>query len=149
MQKSKILLVDDNEITLKLIKRYIEDCEYDVFVAGDGEECLNMVRDNPPDIILLDVMMPKLDGYGTIKILKSNEDTKDIPVIIVTALNDVVNQVKSIKSGADDFLSKPIEEKLLLSKLHLFTELAREKRENRRLTELLQKAKEMGFNPDN
>lgn len=149
MQKSKILLVDDNEITLKLIKRYLEDCEYDVFVAGDGEECLSMVRDNPPDIILLDVMMPKLDGYGTIKILKSNEDTKDIPVIIVTALNDVVNQVKSIKSGADDFLSKPIEEKLLLSKLHLFTELAQEKRENRRLTKLLQKAKEMGFNPDN
>jgi len=149
MQKSKILLVDDNEITLKLIKRYLEDREYDVFVAGDGEECLRMVSENPPDIILLDVMMPKLDGYGTIKILKSNQDTKDIPVIIVTALNDVINQVKSIQSGADDFLSKPIEEKLLLSKIHLFTDLAKAKRENRRLTALLQKAKEMGFNPDN
>jgi two-component system cell cycle response regulator len=146
MTQSKILIVDDNKITLKLIKKYLEGNDFDVTVANDGEECISIVHSWKPDIILLDVMMPKLDGYETIKRLKADENTKDIPVIIVTALNDVTNQVKSIKSGADDFLSKPIEEKLLISKIKLFTELACEKKKNRELQELLDIAIKQGFN---
>ena len=148
MQKPKILIVDDNEITLKLIKRYLEGSDFDVVTATDGEQCLEIVAKNEPDIILLDVMMPKLDGYETIKTLKTNEATKDIPVIIVTALNDVTNQVKSIASGADDFISKPIEEKLLVAKIRLFTDLAVERRKNRELQNLLEKAKQQGFRPE-
>ena len=144
----KILIVDDNEITLKLIKRYLEGSSFEVVTASDGEECLNIVSENRPDIILLDVMMPKLDGYETIKTLKTNNDTKHIPVIIVTALNDVTNQVKSIEYGADDFISKPIEEQLLVAKIKLFTKLAIEKRKNRELENLLEKAKRQGFNPE-
>jgi CheY-like chemotaxis protein len=145
MTQSKILIVDDNKITLKLIKKYLEGNNYNVMIAVDGEECINSVNSNKPDIILLDVMMPKLDGYETIKRLKSDKETKDIPVIIVTALNDVTNQVKSIRSGADDFLSKPIEEKLLIAKIKLFTDLACEKKKNTELQELLDNAIKQGF----
>jgi CheY-like chemotaxis protein len=148
MQKTKILIVDDNKITLKLIKKYLEGNEFDVEVASNGEECISSVNQSHPDIILLDVMMPKLDGYETIRQLKADDKTKDIPVIIVTALNDVTNQVKSIESGADDFIPKPIEEKLLISKIKLFTQLAVEKRKNEELRRLLEKAINKGFNPE-
>ncbi len=145
MAKSKILLVDDNKITLKLVTKYLEGNDFDVQVAMDGEECISILNNEKPDVILLDVMMPKLDGYETIKQLKSNENTKDIPVIIVTALNDITNQVKAISSGADDFLSKPIEEKLLIAKIKLFTDLACEKKKNSELQDIIDYAVKMGF----
>ncbi len=148
MQKTKILIVDDNQITLKLVTKYLESNEFEVTVASNGQECIVSVEKSRPDIILLDVMMPKLDGYETIKQLKAKDETKDIPVIIVTALNDVTNQVKSIECGADDFIPKPIEEKLLVSKIKLFTQLAVEKRKNAELRKMLEKAIEKGFISD-
>jgi two-component system cell cycle response regulator len=84
---------------------------------------LEKVDEKQPDAIVLDVMMPRMDGYETVKKLKEQDHTKHIPVVIVTALNDVPNQLKSIDSGADDFLSKPIEEKLLIAKVKLLSTL--------------------------
>lgn len=108
--------------------------------AYDGIECLEKVQEELPDAIVLDVMMPRLDGYETVKRLKSDPKTAKIPVVIVTALNDVSNQVKAIESGADDFLSKPIEDKLLIAKVKLLSSLSVEQRRVHTLTMLLQQA---------
>lgn len=123
MYKPFILVVDDNKITTKLLRRYLEANGYEALEAYDGVDCLEKVEQRHPDAIVLDVMMPRMDGYETVKRLKENPDTAHIPVVIVTALNDVPNQLKSIDAGADDFLSKPIEEKLLIAKVKLLSTL--------------------------
>ncbi len=123
MNKPFILVVDDNKITTKLLRRYLEANNYEATEAYDGVECLEKVGERHPDAIVLDVMMPRMDGYETVRRLKDNDETKHIPVVIVTALNDVANQLKSIEAGADDFLSKPIEEKLLIAKVRLLSTL--------------------------
>ena len=121
MSKPFIMVVDDNKITTKLLKRYLQANDYEAVEAYDGVDCLEKVNEKHPDAIVLDVMMPRMDGYETVKNLKENAATRHIPVVIVTALNDVANQLKSIEAGADDFLSKPIEEKLLIAKVRLLS----------------------------
>jgi len=121
MRKPLVLIVDDNKITTKLLHRYIEANGYEAIEAYDGLECIAKVAERKPDAIIMDVMMPNLDGYGASVRLKENPETKGIPIVIVTALNDVQNQLKAIESGADDFLNKPIEEKLLIAKVKLLS----------------------------
>ncbi len=123
MEKPFVLVVDDNRITTKLLRRYLESNGFEAAEAYDGVECLEKVSQRKPDAVVLDVMMPRLDGYETVRRLRDNPATANIPVVIVTALNDVANQLKAIESGADDFLSKPIEEKLLIAKVRLLTAL--------------------------
>jgi two-component system cell cycle response regulator len=123
MRKPRVLVVDDNKITTKLLARFLESTGYEALAAYDGVDCLEKVQDFEPDAIVLDVMMPRMDGYETAKNLKANPATKDIPIVITTALNDITNQLKAIESGADDFLSKPIEEKLLMAKVKILTNL--------------------------
>lgn len=123
MAKPYILVVDDNKITTKLLRRYLEANNFEAKEAYDGIDCLEKVEERHPDAIVLDVMMPRMDGYETVKRLKDNDATRHIPVVIVTALNDVANQLKSIEAGSDDFLSKPIEEKLLIVKVRLLSNL--------------------------
>ncbi|MFM2133561.1 MAG: hypothetical protein RL156_842 [Bacteroidota bacterium] len=123
MQKPYVLVVDDNRITTKLLRRYLEANGFEAAEAYDGIECLEKVAQRIPDAIVLDVMMPRLDGYETVKRLRENETTAQTPVVIVTALNDVANQLRAIESGADDFLSKPIEEKLLTAKVKMLATL--------------------------
>lgn len=124
MKKPYILVVDDNKITTKLLKKYLQSHDYEATEAYDGIECLESVAERIPDTIVLDVMMPRLDGYDTVRRLKEDPATAHIPVVIVTALNDVANQLKSIEAGADDFLSKPIEERLLVAKVRLLSNLS-------------------------
>ncbi|ROL59724.1 response regulator [Bacteroidetes/Chlorobi group bacterium ChocPot_Mid] len=137
MRKPFVLVVDDNRITTKLLRRYLEANGYEAKEAFDGIDCLEKVEEKIPDAIVLDVMMPRLDGYETVTRLKNQESTKDVPVVIVTALNDVANQIKSIEAGADDFLSKPIEEKLLVAKVKLLTNLSLTHKKNKILEDTL------------
>jgi two-component system cell cycle response regulator len=139
MKKPFILVVDDNRITTKLLRRYLEANGYDAKEAYDGIDCLEKVDEMHPDAIVLDVMMPRMDGYETVKKLKDQTNTKHIPVVIVTALNDVANQIKSIEAGADDFLSKPIEEKLLIAKVRLLSTLNIEQKKSKALTDVIEK----------
>lgn len=124
MNRPYVLVVDDNKITTKLMRRYLEGNGFEVEEAGDGIECLEKVAIRIPDAIIIDVMMPRLDGFETVRRLKGAENTRLIPVAIVTALNDLTTQLKAVESGADDFLTKPIEEKLLLTKAAMLTELS-------------------------
>ncbi len=140
MIKPSALVVDDNKITTKLLGRYLSPAGYAVREAYDGIECLERVAEEQPDAIVMDVMMPRLDGYETVKRLKSDPATAHIPVVIVTALNDVANQVKAIESGADDFLSKPIEDKLLLAKVKLLSTVSIERKKANTLKDLLLQA---------
>lgn len=147
--KPYILIVDDQKITTKLLRRYVENNGYEAAEAYDGIECLEKVNERKPDVIILDVMMPRMDGYETAKALKSQDATKDIPVVIVTALNDVHNQIKSMESGADDFLSKPIEEKLLISKIKLLSDLNEMRKKNDFLFNKLDEVIKGQMFPDN
>lgn len=122
-EKPYILVVDDNKITTKLLRRYLEANGFEASEAYDGIDCLEKLKERKPNAVVLDVMMPRMDGYETVKNIKADDSTKDIPVVIVTALNDVANQLKSIEAGSDDFLSKPIEEKLLVAKVKLLSNL--------------------------
>ncbi len=124
MLRPYVLVVDDNKITTKLMRRYLEGNGFETDEAGDGVECLEKVQQRLPDAIILDVMMPRMDGFETVRALKSQDQTRHIPVAIVTALNDLATQLKAVEAGADDFLTKPIEEKLLLTKAAMLTELS-------------------------
>lgn len=139
MNKPFIMVVDDNKITTKLLKRYLEANDFEAVEAYDGVDCLEKVNEKHPDAIVLDVMMPRMDGYETVRNLKDNAETAHIPVVIVTALNDVANQLKSIEAGADDFLSKPIEEKLLIAKVRLLSNLKIASQKYEEIKDTLQK----------
>lgn len=140
MKKPFILVVDDNRITTKLLRRDLEANGFEAKEAYDGIECLERVEERHPDAIVLDVMMPRLDGYETVKKLKEQNHTKNVPVVIVTALNDVANQIKSIEAGADDFLSKPIEEKLLIAKVRLLSSFRLEQKKSETLIKVIENA---------
>lgn len=107
--KPKILVVDDEPYNQKLMEAILVPMGYEVWLAQDGEEALQKVRDYSPDVILLDVMMPRLNGFEVARALKSDPVTKIIPVVMVTALNEVEDRVKAMDAGADDFIAKPVD----------------------------------------
>jgi len=116
-QKAKILVVDDIPVNIQLLQTYLSSIGYETIVGHNGEEALHQVKEQKPDLILLDVMMPKLDGFQTCKLLKSNDETKYIPVIMVTALNEIEDKIKGIEAGADDFITKPFNKLELLARV--------------------------------
>lgn len=108
-QPAKILVVDDEERNLRLMEAMLIPLGYEVLKALDGEEALNKVQEHSPDVILLDIMMPRMDGFEVARRLKEKEETRIIPIVMVTALREVEDRVKALALGADDFLSKPVE----------------------------------------
>lgn len=102
-----VLIVDDEAVNRKLVRELLTSRGYQVEMASDGEEALSKVRAIRPDLILLDVMMPRLDGLQTCQVLKHDEETRLIPVVLLTALSSLDDRVAGIDAGADDFLSKP------------------------------------------
>lgn len=115
--KKRILIVDDNEDTVELLKKRLRSEEYDTAEAYDGEEGLKKVIDYNPDLIVLDVMMPKIDGYEVCRRLKLDETTRYIPIIMLTAKSDVESKVKGLNIGADDYLPKPFDYKELSARV--------------------------------
>jgi signal transduction histidine kinase len=109
MKEETILIVDDEEKNIKLIKGILKSEQYNVFGALSGEEAITMVPDICPDLILLDIMMPGMDGFEVCRRLKNDEKTKMIPIVMVTALDEKEHSVKAMTVGADDFLTKPVD----------------------------------------
>ena len=118
-----ILVVDDNQQNLELIQAYLEDIDCVTLAAHDGVEAIELTGRDKPDLILLDVMMPKMSGYEVCRRLKNNPKTSDIPVIMVTALNEFGDIERGIDSGTDDFVSKPVNRLELLTRVKTMLKL--------------------------
>jgi DNA-binding response OmpR family regulator len=102
----KVLLVDDNNFSLKLLQKQLEDSGYEVTTAVDGIKALNVVRTTPPDIILLDVMMPRLDGYKVCKLLRMDERFTTLPIIMLTSKAGEEDRMLGLELGVNDFILK-------------------------------------------
>jgi two-component system alkaline phosphatase synthesis response regulator PhoP len=122
-ENSVVLVVDDNPQNLELILAYLEDIDCQTLAAEGGQQALDIIRQTPPDLVLLDVMMPKVSGFEVCKQIKNNPATADIPVIMVTALNELGDIEKAIDSGTDDFLSKPVNKWELLTRVKTMLKL--------------------------
>lgn len=109
MPGEKILIADDEESNLKILINYLLSEDYDIDTAVNGEEAVRKSGDNMPDLIILDIMMPVMDGYEACRLIKADPKTKNIPIMIVTALHDRESKLKGLEAGANDFLSKPID----------------------------------------
>ena len=105
---SKILISDDNEQNRELLEAYLLDGDYEIEMSVDGSSTLEKVKTFEPDIVLLDIMMPKLSGYEVCQRLKADASTRDIPILMVTALNEMGDIEKAVAAGCDDFLTKPV-----------------------------------------
>lgn len=108
-QKPKVMVVDDEDRIRRLMEALLIPLGYEVLLAHDGEDAVQKVMQMPPDLILLDIMMPKMNGFEVASRLKENENTNIIPIVMVTALKAVEDRVKALDVGADDFLTKPVD----------------------------------------
>lgn len=114
---AKILIVEDNQENVDLLHFFLKPQGYDLITVKNGEEALRVVEGEIPDIILLDIMLPKLDGFQVCEKLKKDEKTKYIPIIMITALKDMKDKLKALDMGADDFITKPFENVELLARV--------------------------------
>lgn len=117
VRNSKILVVDDLPINIKLQRTYLSAVGYEVIDARDGLEALEKVRTENPDLILLDVMMPRLNGFQVCQKLRNGHNAHFIPIIMVTALNEAEDKLRGIEAGADDFICKPFNKLELLARV--------------------------------
>jgi two-component system cell cycle response regulator len=120
---ARVLVVDDLLPNVKLLEAKLNSEYYEVITARSGQEALKIVKETPPDIILLDVMMPDMDGFETCRRLKADPEVAHIPVVMVTALSDVEDRVLGLESGADDFLTKPINDMALFARIRSLVRL--------------------------
>jgi CheY-like chemotaxis protein len=116
-KSSRILIVDDNQQNCELLDAYLADEGYQIEMVYDGQQTLDAVARQQPDLILLDIMMPRLSGYEVCHRLKSSEQTRAIPILMITALAEMSDIEKGIDAGADDFLTKPINKLELITRV--------------------------------
>jgi len=117
---SKILLVEDNEMNRDMLSRRLRKKGFEVEIAVDGQEGVDKANSISPDLILMDLSLPVLDGWGATKVIKDNPDTAKIPVIALTAHAMAGDRERAIEAGADDYDTKPIDIKRLLTKINSF-----------------------------
>ena len=118
---ARVLVVDDIPANVKLLEIRLSKAYFDVITANDGPSALDLLHDNLPDIVLLDVMMPGMSGFEVCKKIKSDPKTCHIPVVMVTALSEAKDRIQGLEAGADDFLTKPINDKALLARVRNLT----------------------------
>ena len=133
-----ILIVDDTPMNLEVLVQELTDQDFEVFVAIDGESAIEQLQYARPDIILLDVMMPGIDGFETCSRLKQNPETQDIPVIFMTALTNTEDKVKGFEAGAVDYVTKPIEPEEVHARVKTHLTIQRLRTELQEANELLE-----------
>jgi two-component system alkaline phosphatase synthesis response regulator PhoP len=136
--KSRILIADDNPTNVELLEVYLSDVDCDIAIAVDGQDTLNKVASFKPDLILLDVMMPKLSGFEVCKQIKSNPGTRRIMILMVTALNELGDIERAVNAGTDDFLSKPVNKLELVKRVENMLKLRHVTDEVERLRRYIQ-----------
>ena len=120
-RKVRILLVDDEPDLVQLVSMRLQTAGYLVDMAYDGQQALEQVKNSRPDLIILDLMLPKLDGYKVCRLLKFDERTRSIPILIFTARAQVEDVTLATECGADAYLTKPFEAKALVTKIQELT----------------------------
>jgi CheY-like chemotaxis protein len=110
----RVLIADDNPQGVELLEAYLSDCAYEIATAADGEETLRKIQQWHPDLILLDIMMPKISGFEVCKRLRADPATHSIAVLMITALDQPSDIERAVEAGTDDFLTKPINKTELL-----------------------------------
>lgn len=134
-----ILIVDDNAQNVELLQAYLEELDCPIRTAFDGTEAIEQVERAQPDIILLDVMMPRMSGFQVCQKLKGSPGTRDIPIVMVTALNEVGDVERAVECGADDFLTKPVNKLELVTRVRSLLRFRALKREHEKTLDQLRK----------
>src|SRR5919202_6345617 len=116
-RRPKILIVDDEPLNVAVLEQELDDLDYATVSAANGQEALAQVTAESPDLVLLDIMMPIMDGFEVLARLKADPTTRDIPIIVISANNDMPSVVKGIKHGAEDYLPKPFDPVLLQARI--------------------------------
>jgi CheY-like chemotaxis protein len=129
LPQSTVLLVDDNAQNLELLQAFLESLPVKLITAFDGVDALEKVAEHKPDLILLDVMMPRMSGFQVCKRLKSDPKTRDIQILMVTALNELGDIERGVESGTDDFLTKPVNKLELITRVKSLLRVRHLKRE--------------------
>ncbi len=117
MSTNRILIADDNAANRELLEAYLAGFDCDIEIAVDGQDTLDKVRSFKPDLVLLDVMMPKLSGFEVCRKVKDDPETSSVMVLMVTALNELGDIERAVNAGTDDFLNKPINKVSLLKRV--------------------------------
>src|SRR5205814_6197132 len=117
MSRARILIADDNPEGVELLEAYLDGTDYDIATATDGDDTLRKVQAFQPDLILLDVMMPKISGFEVCKRLKAKPETRDIIILMITALDQHHDIDRAVEAGTNDFLTKPINKAELLVRI--------------------------------
>ncbi|MBC8170021.1 MAG: response regulator [Anaerolineae bacterium] len=124
-QSATILVVDDNEMNRDMLARRLERQNYKTVMADNGQRALELLREQPFDLVLLDIMMPKMNGYEVLETVKADEALKNVPIIMISAVDDLDSVVKCIEMGAEDYLFKPFNPVLLRARINASLERKR------------------------
>ena len=147
MSKPRILIADDNEANVELIEAYLSSLDVETAIAVDGQDTLDQVASFQPDLILLDIMMPKLSGFEVCEQLKGDPATSSIMILMVTALNELGDIERAVRAGTDDFLSKPVNKLELTIRIQSMLEVRNVKDENERLRQYIEQMESSHKNP--
>jgi DNA-binding response OmpR family regulator len=147
-EKNLILVVDDTTTNLEIIQHFLRESGFQALTAINGARAFEQIQSRPPDLILLDVIMPGIDGFEICQKLKANPETSDIPIIFMTSISDTVSKVKGLELGAVDYIIKPFQSEELLARIRSHLQLRNltktlELRVTERTRELSQALKEL------
>jgi DNA-binding response OmpR family regulator len=120
----KILLVDDSPTAILWQRMILEEDKYDIVVATDGEEGIRVARAERPDLVLLDVMMPRMSGFDVLRALRADDDLRDTPIIMVTTRGEMPDVMEGYESGCNEYITKPIDRAELLMKVRSYLQTA-------------------------
>ncbi len=137
-ENNRILIADDNQPNCELLEVYLSEVDCETEIAVDGQDTLDKVKSFQPDVILLDVMMPKLSGFEVCRKLKDDPATRNIMVLMVTALNELGDIERAVQAGTDDFLSKPVNKLELVKRVENMLRLKGISDENERLRQYIE-----------